>query len=271
MSNHTREGDWYCKQCGYLSASRVTNAETCDMCHNPVVWHDVGVTQERIDLCVNALTARVAALEAKDQPKPSPGPRLIEGMNQLRDAVRNGTLDQLPTTVVARCGDRTVRYTREPKGAGTNPPLPSPSAEVTHQPEADEPRVTGPHDNGKLDIRTKTHFWHPSTQTWCKNFEPTTRVGLFDSVDMIREQIPAARRAWSEMQKPAHPEPVVGMAYMERCCWWRLTADGDIEFNYGTDKEPDWKSSHVLDPDEFRSEVAKGTLVPVPGYKVEGA
>lgn len=54
MSKHT-PGDWYCKQCGYLSGSRVTNAETCDTCHQPVVWHEVGVTQEHIDRCVNAL------------------------------------------------------------------------------------------------------------------------------------------------------------------------------------------------------------------------
>ena len=34
------DGDWYCRNCGYLSAGRVTYAETCDECHVPVEWHD---------------------------------------------------------------------------------------------------------------------------------------------------------------------------------------------------------------------------------------
>lgn len=55
-AKHTPEpGDWYCKNCGYLSGTRVTNVETCDTCHEPVVWHEAGVTQEHIDRCVNAL------------------------------------------------------------------------------------------------------------------------------------------------------------------------------------------------------------------------
>lgn len=39
-------GDWYCRNCGYLSASRVTHAETCDTCHNPVEWHTVEEARE---------------------------------------------------------------------------------------------------------------------------------------------------------------------------------------------------------------------------------
>ena len=35
------EGDWYCKNCGYLSSSRVTYYETCDTCHTPVEFHTV--------------------------------------------------------------------------------------------------------------------------------------------------------------------------------------------------------------------------------------
>ncbi len=34
-------GEWYCRNCGYLSASRVTFHETCDECHIPVEWHDL--------------------------------------------------------------------------------------------------------------------------------------------------------------------------------------------------------------------------------------
>lgn len=34
------KGDWYCKNCGYLSPHRVTNSETCDTCHKPVEFHD---------------------------------------------------------------------------------------------------------------------------------------------------------------------------------------------------------------------------------------
>lgn len=36
-----QSGDWYCPNCGYLSASRVTYHETCDECHVPVSWHTV--------------------------------------------------------------------------------------------------------------------------------------------------------------------------------------------------------------------------------------
>lgn len=35
------KGDWYCRNCGYLSGGRVTFAETCDQCHIPVEWHSV--------------------------------------------------------------------------------------------------------------------------------------------------------------------------------------------------------------------------------------
>lgn len=34
-------GDWYCRNCGYLSSSRVTFSETCDTCHTPVEWYEV--------------------------------------------------------------------------------------------------------------------------------------------------------------------------------------------------------------------------------------
>ena len=34
-------GKWYCRNCGYLSGSRVTYYETCDTCHIPVEWHDL--------------------------------------------------------------------------------------------------------------------------------------------------------------------------------------------------------------------------------------
>ena len=100
--------------------------------------------------------------------------------------------------------------------------------------------------------------------------ELTARVAALEEKAQVEAPVKSPVKAPVKAQaEPAHREPVVGMAYMERCCWWRLTADGDIEFNYGTDKDPDWKSSRGLDQDEFRSEVAKGTLVPVPWYKVE--
>lgn len=41
MSDKAREGEWYCRNCGYLSGSRVDNDETCDECHEPVEWHDL--------------------------------------------------------------------------------------------------------------------------------------------------------------------------------------------------------------------------------------
>ena len=36
MSN----GDWYCKNCGYVDGRNVTFSETCGTCRVPVVWHD---------------------------------------------------------------------------------------------------------------------------------------------------------------------------------------------------------------------------------------
>ena len=39
-------GDWYCKNCGYMSGGRITNSETCDQCHIPVEWHSVSEMTE---------------------------------------------------------------------------------------------------------------------------------------------------------------------------------------------------------------------------------
>lgn len=39
-------GDWYCKNCGYLAAERVTLSETCDTCHVPVEWHSLTTIKE---------------------------------------------------------------------------------------------------------------------------------------------------------------------------------------------------------------------------------
>lgn len=105
MSKHT-PGDWYCKQCGYLSGSRVTNAETCDTCHQPVVWHEVGVTQEHIDRCVNALRGldvervellmdAIRRMGAAPAPTPTnwcePGyADAVEHMSALADSIRAG-------------------------------------------------------------------------------------------------------------------------------------------------------------------------------------
>jgi len=35
------KGDWYCKNHGYIVSQRVTFHETCDECHEPVVFHEV--------------------------------------------------------------------------------------------------------------------------------------------------------------------------------------------------------------------------------------
>jgi hypothetical protein len=67
------KGDWYCKNCGYLSASRVTSSETCDECHIPVQWHDAS-EQNVIDGLIaqnNKLKSELAELaELKRQIKP---------------------------------------------------------------------------------------------------------------------------------------------------------------------------------------------------------
>lgn len=56
-------GDWYCRACGYLSSTRVTNAETCDTCHQPVEWHtaDQQTALEVAEQKIAALTAAVTA------------------------------------------------------------------------------------------------------------------------------------------------------------------------------------------------------------------
>lgn len=46
------KGDWYCRNCGYLSSSRVTFSETCDTCHHPVEFHTV----QTIDALTHANT-----------------------------------------------------------------------------------------------------------------------------------------------------------------------------------------------------------------------
>lgn len=54
------KGDWHCRNCGYLSVSRVTNAETCDACHQPVEWHDA---EQQTALAVAQAEAREARAE----------------------------------------------------------------------------------------------------------------------------------------------------------------------------------------------------------------
>ena len=54
------EGDWYCRNCGYLSSSRVTHSETCDTCHTPVEFH-TAEQQTRIEkLTADSERLRVA-------------------------------------------------------------------------------------------------------------------------------------------------------------------------------------------------------------------
>jgi len=46
------QGDWYCRNCGYIDCSRVTFSETCDKCHQPVEWH-TNEQQAKIDTIRN--------------------------------------------------------------------------------------------------------------------------------------------------------------------------------------------------------------------------
>jgi hypothetical protein len=58
------EGDWYCPNCGYLSWSRVTYHETCDTCHEPVMWHSArtrDIVEEQAQT-IAALTSEVERL-----------------------------------------------------------------------------------------------------------------------------------------------------------------------------------------------------------------
>lgn len=60
-------GDWYCQNCGYLSATRVTYFETCDECHIPVEWHeaDTRTEVERLTLKLDAEQKRSAAWQER--------------------------------------------------------------------------------------------------------------------------------------------------------------------------------------------------------------
>lgn len=56
----SESGDWYCRNCGYITSARVTHSETCDQCHIPVEWHDAEQQDE-----LTTLRAKVAELEAE--------------------------------------------------------------------------------------------------------------------------------------------------------------------------------------------------------------
>lgn len=74
-------GDWYCRACGYLSSSRVTNAETCDTCHQPVEWHTVE-QQTALELAQQALGACAG---------------LADELRQIRDRYLMATPDKTTT------------------------------------------------------------------------------------------------------------------------------------------------------------------------------
>lgn len=55
-----QNGDWYCRQCGYLPGSRVTYSETCDTCHTPVEFHTVAEMSE-----IESLRQQLAAAKQR--------------------------------------------------------------------------------------------------------------------------------------------------------------------------------------------------------------
>ena len=68
-------------------------------------------------------------------------------------------------------------------------------------PAADEPRVTGPHENGQWDIRTGSHWYFPFTCKWCVRHVGVDKTGMYDTKAAAKKALPAARKAWAEMKK----------------------------------------------------------------------
>ena len=62
------DGNWYCRNCGYLPWCRVTFSETCDECHQPVEWHtneqqdEIGDLKEKISTIRNETIEECAKL-----------------------------------------------------------------------------------------------------------------------------------------------------------------------------------------------------------------
>lgn len=66
----------------------------------------------------------------------------------------------------------------------------------------DWPEVTGPHEDGNYDIRTSTHWWNGDE--WETRDAQSDKIGFFRSPRKNAVcALPAARRAWVEMQKEA--------------------------------------------------------------------
>ena len=70
-------------------------------------------------------------------------------------------------------------------------------------PEPDEPRVTGPHEDGRWDIRTGTHLWSWYLRSWLKRDGDSDSRGKYASKHLADRALATSRnirRAWAEMQ-----------------------------------------------------------------------
>lgn len=65
----------------------------------------------------------------------------------------------------------------------------------------DWPQVTGPHEDGKWDIRTNTHWWSQFSEEWTLRNRLYDLRGAKESKADAEHELPAARRAWVEMMK----------------------------------------------------------------------
>lgn len=83
-------GDWYCKNCGYISDSRVTNSETCDECHIPVVFHTVDEMSE-----IERLHADLAAANKFIKGVPD----RIKELSQFVDPIHHEKFHQLADVI----------------------------------------------------------------------------------------------------------------------------------------------------------------------------
>lgn len=64
----------------------------------------------------------------------------------------------------------------------------------------DWPEVTGPHEDDHWDIRTKTHWWSPLSTQWTLRNQVYDARGAKESRNEAERELPAACRAWVEMQ-----------------------------------------------------------------------
>lgn len=67
----------------------------------------------------------------------------------------------------------------------------------------DWPEVTGPHEDGNYDVRTSTHWWLQSRELWTRRNRLCDVKGVAESKKEAERHLPAACRAWVEMQKEA--------------------------------------------------------------------